>query len=217
MRGLLAVVAAWAMLAGSAAAATTVTFDGRPYYVKHASWGGFVSEDMWFHSKGHATLLTRDYDAAMIGSFQVHPAIGGSFHPLSVDVRIVSLGALPQPLSFSGSYWGVDTLEQGFSFDLPAEAFSDFVTVDLSSLPTTLHMLLGVGAPRLGLHGSPCKIETCVSGPGYYTLIDNFTFEDLVLKPGQSVPEPSTWAMMIAGFGLLGAALRRQRQAAPAL
>lgn len=28
--------------------------------------------------------------------------------------------------------------------------------------------------------------------------------------PGPAVPEPATWAMMIAGFGLLGAAARRQ-------
>jgi hypothetical protein len=32
-----------------------------------------------------------------------------------------------------------------------------------------------------------------------------------------AVPEPATWALMIAGFGLAGAALRRSRQAAAAL
>jgi hypothetical protein len=30
-----------------------------------------------------------------------------------------------------------------------------------------------------------------------------------------AVPEPATWAMMIAGFGLMGSALRRRRQLAP--
>jgi hypothetical protein len=28
---------------------------------------------------------------------------------------------------------------------------------------------------------------------------------------GGSVPEPATWAMMITGFGLIGAAMRRKR------
>jgi hypothetical protein len=32
-------------------------------------------------------------------------------------------------------------------------------------------------------------------------------YDDIAL----SVPEPSTWAMLIAGFGLAGAALRRRR------
>ena len=31
-------------------------------------------------------------------------------------------------------------------------------------------------------------------------------------QPG--VPEPTTWAMLIAGFGLVGATLRRRRMAA---
>ncbi len=32
-----------------------------------------------------------------------------------------------------------------------------------------------------------------------------------------AVPEPATWAMMIGGFGLVGASLRRMRKARPAL
>jgi hypothetical protein len=35
---------------------------------------------------------------------------------------------------------------------------------------------------------------------------DNFTYE------GRGVPEPTTWAMMIAGFGLAGAAVRSRRR-----
>jgi hypothetical protein len=42
------------------------------------------------------------------------------------------------------------------------------------------------------------------------------TFKDGVLSyhllpPGSAVPEPATWAMMITGFGLIGAAARRRR------
>lgn len=38
-----------------------------------------------------------------------------------------------------------------------------------------------------------------------------FTF-DVVVNPGAGVvPEPSTWAIMLLGFGMLGAALRRRR------
>lgn len=41
---------------------------------------------------------------------------------------------------------------------------------------------------------------------------DNITFGSST--PGSAVPEPATWAMMIAGFGMAGATLRRRRQVA---
>jgi len=34
---------------------------------------------------------------------------------------------------------------------------------------------------------------------------------DLPPDPPTGVPEPTTWAMMIAGFGLVGARMRRRR------
>jgi hypothetical protein len=46
-------------------------------------------------------------------------------------------------------------------------------------------------------------------GPGL--AIDNFTFDDNIQS--NFVPEPATWAMMIAGFGMVGGALRRRRTA----
>ena len=40
-------------------------------------------------------------------------------------------------------------------------------------------------------------------------LYDNFQF-DVAGGGGGAVPEPASWAMMIAGFGLIGAAMRRR-------
>ena len=37
---------------------------------------------------------------------------------------------------------------------------------------------------------------------------------DMIIGRGLAVPEPSTWALMIGGFGLTGAMLRRRRAAA---
>lgn len=42
-------------------------------------------------------------------------------------------------------------------------------------------------------------------------LIDPFRPNTSAVDPGGAVPEPSTWTMVIMGFGLLGAALRRRR------
>lgn len=45
--------------------------------------------------------------------------------------------------------------------------------------------------------------------------IDNFRVsDDLVAPPQGGVPEPASWAMMLAGFGAIGGALRTRRKAA---
>lgn len=45
-------------------------------------------------------------------------------------------------------------------------------------------------------------------GPGSVNLTG---FSRFTLSAVPAVPEPATWAMMVAGFGLLGAAMRRRR------
>lgn len=41
-----------------------------------------------------------------------------------------------------------------------------------------------------------------------------FVFDNLSLNEGGAVPEPATWALMIAGFGMAGAAVRRRTRIA---
>jgi hypothetical protein len=51
-------------------------------------------------------------------------------------------------------------------------------------------------------------------GPGSENRgLDNISFTISDLPAGPSVPEPASWAMLIAGFGLVGAAMRRRRLA----
>lgn len=49
------------------------------------------------------------------------------------------------------------------------------------------------------------------SGGGYGPLIDNFAVD--VTPFAAAVPEPTTWAMLIAGFGMVGLSARRGRAA----
>lgn len=48
---------------------------------------------------------------------------------------------------------------------------------------------------------------------GTFGVIDGSTLSGLTFAPTGAVPEPATWAMMLGGFGLLGAAARRSSRA----
>lgn len=57
-------------------------------------------------------------------------------------------------------------------------------------------------------------IKSISFGPGGGTTTNtSFVFDNLTIgEAGNGVPEPATWAMMIIGFGLVGASARRRRQ-----
>jgi hypothetical protein len=44
------------------------------------------------------------------------------------------------------------------------------------------------------------------------TIVSNFALEVRAIPTNGAVPEPASWAMLIAGFGLVGAASRRRRR-----
>lgn len=48
-------------------------------------------------------------------------------------------------------------------------------------------------------------------GPTNRQVFDDFTFGSITVGGGGGVPEPATWAMLIAGFGVVGAMARRRR------
>jgi hypothetical protein len=88
--------------------------------------------------------------------------------------------------------------------------FSDTL-VDMSTVPylTFAHT------------GSTLSLEFRVTGAGWQAGSDEgIGLDDVVLTydgvrdPGPGIPEPGTWALMIGGFGLAGAALRRRRAVA---
>ena len=45
--------------------------------------------------------------------------------------------------------------------------------------------------------------------PGTFGVIDGSTFSGIAFEPA-TVPEPESWALLVAGFGLIGAAMRRR-------
>jgi hypothetical protein len=53
-------------------------------------------------------------------------------------------------------------------------------------------------------------------GFGELALVDNHLTFSVTSVSGDAVPEPATWALMISGFGIAGASLRRRRVMATA-
>jgi hypothetical protein len=51
---------------------------------------------------------------------------------------------------------------------------------------------------------------TAFNNLGTFGVIDGSTLQGGAFQPSVGVPEPATWAMMLGGFGLIGAAARRR-------
>jgi hypothetical protein len=66
---------------------------------------------------------------------------------------------------------------------------------------------VALGALRI----TSCSLTgVCTAGVGSGTGI-NFEKQNSVTLLGSAVPEPGTWAMMLMGFGAIGASMRRRR------
>ena len=102
------------------------------------------------------------------------------------------------------------------NFNMQKAKGDDFISTinvyDLANnLIATFTPAVGSGENKFYLHGDNGEVFSKVtwdSGTGAFSSVRQF---DLLLADiAGSVPEPATWAMMIAGFGLVGGLLRRR-------
>jgi hypothetical protein len=126
-----------------------------------------------------------------------------------------------------------------FAFGRPMVLFNDTKVLGLAGY---LYPGDGIGRPTLSLFGSPGFGQHSVYDDGYGNLVTEHNFTPATFDPTfkidnsgtnplnqyitpgfrgvwdfanskvQAVPEPSSWAMLIAGFGLAGAAMRRRQE-----
>lgn len=100
---------------------------------------------------------------------------------------------------------GSNSLAFTFSDFTPGESFSWVIDVDRPTVATVIGNELigstGYADFSNGLRGTGTFVALGTNGSQFQ--IDAFV-------PTPSVPEPATWAMLVGGFGLAGAAMRRR-------
>ena len=138
-------------------------------------------------------------------------AVGSNFLYLSTDT---GNNTLSQTVNLVG---GV-SYTFGFDYYLPANGYanpnnatlvaslagSEFARFDLGSQAATTWLY--TSAARTFTASQSGAFTLSFSGNGYTA--KDVAIDRVFLAPTAAVPEPATWAMMIAGFGLVGGALR---------
>lgn len=157
----------------------------------------------------------------------------------SVSCSNTSRGGLGDPNSQQGGLFFLDGsqtfmnmasgFDTGFSFNYVSLTYSGSVGVydglnGTGNLLATLDLSPNAGSCP-GFSAGFCPFSAkgvsfagvgksiSFAGVANQIVFDDITFGSAVPGPdtGGGVPEPATWAMMIAGFGMAGAALRRRR------
>ncbi|WP_254602107.1 PEPxxWA-CTERM sorting domain-containing protein [Sphingomonas bacterium] len=133
------------------------------------------------------------------------------------------LGSMLGTLSFSTTVNSTisQVVNNFFSF---ADGSSGQYIFSLDSVTTTAYTVNPGVSQSFGLYLLGSTVDTNLgytATPTSLTMTFNQTGNSgfsasgtLAVPPAGSVPEPASWAMMVGGFGLLGATLRRKRTAA---
>jgi hypothetical protein len=177
----------------------------------------------------HATIvnvagyITGCTDSSRCGG--QHPGPGAYIGPLINPVQ-VSFGpgtyTVTNGVGMAGATPGFDAWN--FNAGSPNNYIWAFIIIDDATKTVVLDSLPDPAA-FVGDHASVASSAYALNYSGSFTLsgtrLLDFITEDyypydnlggvaLNIQGGGGVPEPATWALMLAGFGLLGATLRRR-------
>ena len=201
MNRMFLVAAAAVSVAGAIAPASAQSFSGTGNPATNAAFAGGAQQ---------ATFTTADQ------SFASYTEAGVTFGPGRVSSQYSS------NYKSTGSYFdnnagGFNVID--FSFSGPTSAFAfnwgaadEIWTMEVFSGASTLasyaiNPTFGSNAKEyFGFSGANItSVRLTAAATGDWVFIDNMT------SAGGTVPEPASWAMLIAGFGIVGASMRRRR------
>lgn len=166
--------------------------------------GGDVTLSFWF-------------DIYEFGFFGLNQYAQGPVNEFDLKIGTLSVGSSLQELII-----GENLMQGGYGFSLPWYPYT-FVTLEDQLYQvyfwSTVDGLIdidglapdGVWAPS-NLRGM-AEFYSVGSGPSLYHAV---YFGQVPKSETSVVPEPATWALLIAGFGIVGVAARRRRRSAEA-
>ena len=122
--------------------------------------------------------------------------------------------------SFGQLYFTFSTAIEGFGFFWGASDSQWTLTAYNAADAVVESFALPITGPSnavdfVGIFGAGITHATLSGDAGDYVFVDNVTFGETYVGPGGgggAVPEPASWALMILGFGAVGATLRSQRR-----
>ncbi len=187
----------------SGAQAGTITFETAPnpdfFLLGPVVEDGFQysgSDAIFIGSNGNPGLNAEAYPDFGGGVLDIVAEDGSLFSFTSLDYAAYdSSGEGSQTLMVSGYLNDVLLLSDFFELDntsINDPAYGNWQTMYASAL-------VGLQIDRLSI-----SLNGGVDESTFYQAVDNINLTS-------AVPEPATWAMMITGFGLAGAMLRRRR------
>lgn len=139
--------------------------------------------------------------------------VGDGLTPASHPYYSVTLGVVPNS-AYSFSYWAANL---GPS-NQPIPVLATYLDGILMGAPSTPDYGQWTLFSSTFNSGSSSSITLALSDLTATHSFNDFAFDDVSLQgpvPGDNaVPEPSTWSMMLLGFGVLGVAARRRRKKA---
>jgi choice-of-anchor C domain-containing protein len=179
------------------------------------------------------------------GSFETGPSPGGFTTLVAGDTQITGWTVTSGSIDYIGSYWnasnGVRSID--LSGNEPGAISQSFATIagreyvvtfDLAANPDNaitklLNVTAGENFTQYSYSGTPRPLEWIPQVFNFTALGSQTTLTFAGANTGAwgaaldnvnvslvPVPEPATWAMLIIGFGLVGAVARRRRTVAAA-
>lgn len=165
--------------------------------------GSFISINAWSNNRMTWVGFDNNYDEP--GKLKVYASgmnAAGNFNDDQLIATNLTVGAwyrIDQTISFVDSANGGDDIVTFKLFDAANAQIGSTVTTSWDSG----YLQAGFG-PLLPVN--QLNFRTSVGAEGTVAYIDDVSY-----SVSNAVPEPASWAMMLGGFGLLGAAARRRR------